>query len=147
MKNKIKILLIVLVVILIVIDQASKIIVTNNLKAPIGDSYMGLEVVSNTGMALGFAEGNKRNIVMTIFVLLIIGTFIKNQIERIDTRTAIAISLALAGGISNLIDRIFRNGVCDFIRIYTVTINLADIFVVVGWFLLIVALYEYTRKN
>ena len=99
-------------------------------------------------MALGFNEGNVKNILLTIFVLLIIIGFVKNQIERIDTKTMVAISLALAGGIGNLIDRFFRGGVLDFIRLYKLPIfNLADAFVVLGWILLVIFIIDFQRRN
>ena len=99
-------------------------------------------------MALGFNEGNIKNILLTIFVLLIIIRFVKNQIERIDTKTMVAISLVLAGGIGNLIDRFFRGGVLDFIKLYKLPIfNLSDVFVVLGWILLVIFIIDFTRKN
>lgn len=149
MKNKIIRLLVIVVTILIVVDQTSKLLVSNRLvNGSIGNEKFGLEITSNTGMAFGFNDGsNCKNIVLTIFILLIIATFIKNQLERIDTKTALALSFAISGGISNLIDRIFRGGVFDFIKFYNITFNLADIFVVLGWILLVVFLIDYSRKN
>lgn len=149
MKNKIIRLLVIVVTILIVVDQTSKLLVSNRLvNGSIGNEKFGLEITSNTGMAFGFNDGsNGKNIVLTIFILLIIVTFIKNQLERIDTKTALALSFAISGGISNLIDRIFRGGVFDFIKFYNITFNLADIFVVLGWILLVVFLIDYSRKN
>ena len=126
MKNKIVRGLLIIVITLIVIDQVSKILVSNFLKEPVGNEFVGLEIVTNTGMALGFNEGNIKNILLTIFVLLIIIRFVKNQIERIDTKTMVAISLVLAGGIGNLIDRFFRGGVLDFIKLYKLPISWAD---------------------
>ena len=123
MKNKIVRGLLIIVITLIVIDQVSKILVSNFLKEPVGNEFVGLEIVTNTGMALGFNEGNIKNILLTIFVLLIIIRFVKNQIERIDTKTMVAISLVLAGGIGNLIDRFFRGGVLDFIKLYKLPIS------------------------
>ena len=109
---------------------------------------MGLEIVHNTGMAFGFNDGNIKNIFLTIFVLLIVLNFVKNQIERIDNKTTIALSLVIAGGISNLIDRIFRGFVIDFIKIYKIpNFNFADICIVLGWGFLIVFLIDYTKKN
>ncbi len=148
MKNKIVRGLLIIVITLIVIDQVSKILVSNFLKEPVGNEFVGLEIVTNTGMALGFNEGNIKNILLTIFVLLIIIRFVKNQIERIDTKTMVAISLVLAGGIGNLIDRFFRGGVLDFIKLYKIPIfNLSDVFVVLGWILLVIFIIDFTRKN
>jgi signal peptidase II len=148
LKNKIVRGLLIIVITLIVIDQVSKILVSNFLKEPVGNEFVGLEIVTNTGMALGFNEGNIKNILLTIFVLLIIIRFVKNQIERIDTKTMVAISLVLAGGIGNLIDRFFRGGVLDFIKLYKLPIfNLSDVFVVLGWILLVIFIIDFTRKN
>ena len=76
MKNKIVRGLLIIVITLIVIDQVSKILVSNFLKEPVGNEFVGLEIVTNTGMALGFNEGNIKNILLTIFVLLIIIRFV-----------------------------------------------------------------------
>lgn len=147
MKNKIVRNIFILVILLIVIDQGSKIFIMDNLKQPIGNTVFGIEVVHNTGMAFGFNKGNTQNIFLTIFVLALIVWFIKNQIERIDLKTQIVLSVILAGGISNLLDRIFRGAIFDFIRIYKFPIfNIADIYVVIGWILLVLFLILYSKK-
>ncbi len=148
MKNKIIRLLVIVATILIIIDQASKILVTNILKGKsIGNENFGISITSNTGMAFGFNDGNGKNIFLSICILAVIISFIKNQLERIDTKTAVALSLAISGGISNLIDRLFRGGVFDFIRVFNITFNLADILIVLGWILLVIFLIDYSRKN
>lgn len=148
MKNKLVKIIVIIVVILIVIDQASKILISNFLKEPIGNDYFKFEIVNNTGMAFGFNDGNLKNIFLTICVLMIVIGFVKNQLERLDKKTAVSISLVLAGGISNLIDRIFRGSVLDFIKIYKFAVfNLADIFVVLGWVLIVVFLIDFSRKK
>ncbi len=147
MKNKTIKIMIIVVAILLIIDQTSKILVSSFVKQPIGNEYIGLEVTNNTGLAFGFNEGNTKNIFIMIGVIIIIIKFVINQIEQIDSKTAISISMALAGGIGNLIDRIFRGSVLDFIKIYKFPIfNFADICVVMGWILIIIFLIDYTRK-
>lgn len=147
MKNKTIRLIVIIVTILILIDQVSKILVCNFVQNPIGNEYFKLEIVNNTGMAFGFNDGNTKNIFIMLFVIIIIIRFIKNQIELMDIRTSIAISMVLAGGLGNLIDRIFRGFVLDFIKIYKFPIfNFADAFVVIGGILMIIFLVQFTRK-
>jgi signal peptidase II len=147
MKNKVVRLILILAILVIIIDQASKLLVTKFVTEPIGNDFLKIEVTNNTGMAFGFNEGNFKNICLTIFVLIIIISFVKNQMERIDTKTAIAVSMALGGGFSNLIDRFIRGGVLDFIKIYKfAVINVADIIIVCGWVLIIVCLIDFSKK-
>ena len=148
MKNKIIRLIIVLAIAVIVIDQVSKLfIINNNFYLEIG-GFIKIEQTLNTGMALGLNEGNYRNAIIMILVLAVVVAFIKNQIDRIDTKTAVSVGLILGGGLSNLLDRFTRKGVVDFISIYKFpTVNLADCFVFVGWILFIVFLVMYTRKK
>ena len=147
MKNKIVKSILLLVILLVIIDQGSKILITQLVKQPLGNEFIGLEIVNNTGMALGFNEGNIKNIVLSVCVLILIMWFIKNQGDRIDDKTKIALSIVIAGGISNLIDRIFRGAVLDFLKIYKFPIfNVADIYVVIGWILLVIFLIQYSKK-
>lgn len=148
MKNKTVKLIVVLVTILVIIDQVSKILVTNLIDGQVGNEYIGLQITNNTGLAFGFNDGsNVKNIFLMIFVLLIVIRFVKNQIELIDTKTAISLSMILSGGIGNLLDRIFRGAVVDFIKIFKFPIfNIADCLIVVGTILLIIFLVIFTRK-
>lgn len=148
MKDKIIRVSVIIVVLLILLDQISKILITRFIAEPIGNEFVGIQIVNNTGMALGFNEGNGKNIFLTIFVLGIIMVFMKNQSEQIDNKTRLSLLFVIAGGISNLIDRIFRGAVLDFIKLYKLPVfNIADLYVVIGWVLLIVFLIIYSRKK
>ena len=147
MKNKIIKIIVIISILLIIVDQTSKVLIDKFINEPIGNEYFKIEIVNNTGMAFGFNEGNGKNIFLTICVLVIIINFIRTQIERIDVKTSIALSFVLAGGISNLIDRIIRGSIFDFIKIYKFPIfNFADMCIVIGWILLIVFLAIYSKK-
>lgn len=147
MKNKTIRLIIIIATIIVVIDQLSKFLLTNYLNTSIGNIIFKLEMVENTGMAFGFNEGNTKNIFLMIIVLGMMISFIKKQIERIDKKTSIALAMAMGGGISNLIDRIFRGYVLDFIRIYKFPVfNIADACVIIGWILLIIFLIDFSKK-
>ena len=146
-KNKIIQLMVIIASILILIDQITKIIITAKYEMPIGTGIIGITLVENTGMAFGFNSGNTKNIILTMLILGIIINFIRNQKDRIDTKTAVAISLILAGGISNLIDRIVRGGIVDFIDVKNFAIfNVADCYIFVGGILLVVFLIKFNKK-
>lgn len=139
MKNKIIKIVVIVCLIVLIFDQGSKFLAIK---------YFPNAITENTGMAFGFNDGNAKNIFLTIIILFIMISFLRNQKNELDTKTIIAVSLAFGGGFSNLIDRIFRGGVLDFIQIWKFpTFNVADICVCVAWILLIVFLIIYTNKK
>ena len=146
MKNKILKIVIIISIIVIIIDQGTKLIITKF--DGFGNEAFGIVVTENTGMAFGFNDGNVKNIVLTIFVLGLLISFLKNQKEQLDTKTTIAISLAVGGGFSNLIDRFFRGGVLDFISILKFPkFNVADICICTAWILIVIFLIFYSSKK
>lgn len=148
MKNKTVRLIVILVIILVLLDQVSKLVVSNLSELPSINDSVKFEITTNTGLAFGFNDGsNVKNMFIMAFVLAIVIRFIINQIELIDTKTAVALSMVLSGGVSNLIDRIFRGAVLDFIKIYKFPIfNIADVLVIIGAILLVIFLVIFTRK-
>ena len=84
--------------------------------------------------------------ILTFVILLLIVNFIRTQKEMIDTKTSVALGFILAGGISNLIDRIIRGGVMDFIQVKNFAVfNLADSYVVIGWILIVIFLIKFNQ--
>lgn len=107
-----------------------------------------LQYAENQGafLSLGAAiPENMRYLLLTCmvagFLLFLLSYLIKS--ERIKNSTTVALSLILAGGAGNLIDRIFNAGrVIDFINIgvgsvRTGVFNIADIAITIGtiWFI------------
>lgn len=146
-KNNIVKLIFLITIFLITIDQISKFIIQYKYSEQnIENLIFKIELVQNEGIAFGLNSGNTKNIILTIFILLIIIHFIKTKKHIIDKKTAIAISLILAGGISNLLDRIFKGAVVDFIKIDKFAIfNLADCYIVIGWILFIIFLIIFNK--
>lgn len=152
------ILVVILIISLIVIDQITKFYAVTNLQDGGKDliqNVLSFSYVENTGGAFGFGYNNTFSfIVSNIVVLGLLIKFLVSQNERIDTKTLITISIVLAGGFSNLIDRIFRGYVVDFIKIFPgstfPSINIADMCIVLGWvvlvYLIVMNLFK-TRKE
>ena len=108
--------------------------------------------VENTGAAFSVGQGNVvQYIIISSIVLGIIIRFLILQFEKIDCVTKIMLCLVLAGGISNLIDRIFRRFVLDYIDIgqllFFPIFNIADAYIVVGWIILVALTIRYTLKE
>ena len=75
-------------------------------------------------------------IIVSIIVIVIITKFIISKKDEAPINIQIALSLILAGGIGNLIDRTIRGFVIDFIDFSPLIkypiFNIADIYIVVG---------------
>lgn len=149
-------MIIILSIIFIIIDQLSKIIIVNNLtnnkSIEVIKSFFYLTYTNNKGAAFSILTG--RRILLILVALIVIGVLIyyviKNKIEGKVNK--IALSLVIGGSIGNLIDRILRGAVVDFIDIkifgYNFPIfNLADTFIVIGVFLLIIEMFRKEHKN
>ena len=131
-------IIIILSIILLIIDQVSKIIVTLKYTVPIEGKFLSINLIQNEGIAFGMNDGNNKNIALTLIVLLIVVNFIVKQIDKISIPNVIAVSLIFTGGISNLIDRIFRGGVVDFLKVTKFAIfNIADCYIVLGWIMMV----------
>lgn len=108
--------------------------------------------VENTGGAYGIGSNNIVTfIVINIIIISVFMKFIISRINEINIKELSAMSLIIAGGIGNLIDRIFRGYVIDFIDINPVfkypVFNIADICVVVGCIIIAIDLIASTIKS
>lgn len=139
--------IIILGVIFLIIDQASKLLVIKLLNP--GDSitiiknFFYIKYTNNTGAAFSILLGKR--IFLIVVAILIIGILLyyikKNKVD--GKLNIIAFSLIIGGSLGNLIDRIVRGYVVDFISIklgsYNFPIfNVADTLIVVGVFLLLI---------
>ncbi|MDO5556100.1 MAG: signal peptidase II [Clostridia bacterium] len=154
-KNK-KILIIILVLIIsISIDQIIKAIVVNNLYKSSTDIFEGvlsLTYIENTGGAFGIGSNSIiMFIIVNIIVIAITARFLLLKKEHINNHILISLALILSGGIGNLIDRIFRGHVIDYIDFNALikypVFNFADICVVVGCAIIIISIICSTRTK
>ncbi len=113
------------------------------------DDFVRLQYAENRGIMLSIGAALSPEVRFWIFTvvvgLLLIGmlvyAFLNRSLDRLQT---VAWSLIVSGGLGNLIDRMFREGVViDFVSIgfgvvRTAVFNLADVLVFAGVFLLLI---------
>lgn len=142
------------VVLLVVIDQLTKYLIITNLK-PINavtviDGILQFRYVENTGAAFGIFS-DKTEILSVFTAIIIAAGFIYLLFGKIDSKlNAVAWIFILAGGAGNLIDRVFRGFVVDFIEMLFVdyaVFNVADCFVTIGAVLLVLYVLLDTLKD
>lgn len=136
--NKEKILLISIALIIIIIDQGVKIWIQKADEVNIIPEILKFKVSQNTNAAYGIGSNSTMMYIATNLVILgVIFKFITTQNQFVDKKLKIFLSFILAGGISNVLDRITRGYVVEFIEIGQNNkfpiFNVADIFVLIGW--------------
>ena len=151
MKNKKYVIMIIIIILLIFIDQGTKLFVANNFSdnQVLIEKVLSVEKVENRGFAFGFNKENVQNIFLSVLVLFIIIKFIIKNDKQTNMLVIICLSMIIAGGIGNLIDRIFRGAVFDFIKLGIAfpIFNFADIFIFIGWIIYLIYLLIFAFKT
>ena len=144
-------LCILIILIGIGIDQLSKLYAVKVLATlttmPIIPNVFHLTYIENDGAAFSIFSGKQTFlIIITIIAIVIIGIILfAIPKKKKYFLTNFAFSLILSGAIGNLIDRIRFNYVVDFFDFRLIgfaIFNIADCFVVIGCFLLILAIWR-----
>lgn len=138
-------------IMLVCVDQIAKILVVNNLnKFPMQviKNFINFNYCENRGVAFSIGNGNVFLFII-LNIILICGLIIyyeKNK-KEFNKFSKYSIALVIGGGCSNLLDRIFRGYVVDFIDISELfnfpVFNIADIFIVLG----VISLLIITIRN
>ena len=120
----------------VVVDQAAKFA-----------ALKFLDTTCNQGIAFGIGFGDFSLVIPAAVVVLVSYLFVKEK----RVRNKYALALILGGGISNLVDRIARGCVVDFIPwplfSQLPAFNLADAAISVGVGLLVVSYVKNSRNN
>ena len=130
-------------IIIVIIDQLSKFLVIDK-NISIIPNFIEFNYTQNTGGAFGIG---RINFILIISIIIIIGIIVFLIKENTKITNYIPFVLLLSGSIGNLIDRIFKGYVIDFIDINILdfpNFNIADISIVSG---VIVLLYIILLKS
>ena len=139
-------MMILLIVIFLGIDIVSKLLISKIFKVNesivIIKDFFNITYVRNTGAAWSILSGFRIGLVIVSLVIIgfIVYYVYKNKISSMMEK--IGYSMILGGALGNLLDRIFYGYVIDFLDFkifgYNYPVfNLADTFIVIGVFMLI----------
>ena len=135
----------------IIIDQIIKFIINNNINLydqnTIIDNFFNLTNVRNYGAAWSILTGS-RIMLIIVTILIMIGLyyfFIRK--EKLKKYEKVIYGFLYGGIIGNLIDRIFRGYVIDYLEFYIFgysfpVFNLADILIVISMFFIIISVIK-----
>ncbi|MFP4344455.1 MAG: signal peptidase II [Anaerolineales bacterium] len=144
----------------LIADQLSKLWVIRNLELyvptdifPWLSSILSFTRLTNTGVAFGLLPqfGDFFTLLSAVVILVII--FFYRTLEVDDSLTHLALGLQIGGALGNLVDRLFRGFVVDFIDVnfwpleHWPVFNIADAAIVVGVGLLLVSTWLQERDQ
>lgn len=129
-----------IIIISILIDQITKYFacgLSESIK--IIPNLLSFAYVENHGAVFGIMQGSNYILaIISLAICIAIGVYIYKANKK-KSKVHFAWYMILAGGLGNLIDRVIRGYVVDFIATpFIATFNIADSLVVIGVFLLLI---------
>lgn len=134
-------------VICLLLDQVSKLFITNNLilneSYTIINNFFNITLVHNDGAAWSILSGNRLLLIIISFIALFIIYFLFIRNKKLTKIETIIYGMLIGGIIGNLIDRILYGYVIDFFdfKIFSYNypvFNIADCCIVIAAILLII---------
>lgn len=149
-------IIIILSLIFFFIDYVSKYVIINNLPLGISkkviNNFFYITHINNEGAAFSILNGKTifLIIISIIIIVMLINYVRKNSIK--DKLSVVSISLVIGGSLGNLLDRITKGYVIDFLDFHIFgynfpIFNIADTFITVGVFLLFISLNRKEKKD
>ena len=149
---------IIIIFVCVGMDQLTKLFAINNLRdladeIPVINKVFGLYYVENKGISFSMLSSKMALIIIitSIIMLILIYVMIRTPKTKYFMPFSIVLSVIVGGAAGNMIDRIFRGFVIDFIMLDFINFpifNVADIFVCVGLFILVILIiFKYKDKD
>ena len=137
-------------ILIFLIDQFTKYLIFYNKKLIINKDFLlfKLDFVKNYGAAFNIFSGSRifLTLISIIFSILLIYLILrKNTLNLFDLYSY---SFILGGTIGNVIDRIYKGFVVDFINLNIINFpvfNIADISINIGFFFLLYNIFKINR--
>lgn len=135
--------------IIVILDQLSKMLMLNT-EITIIPNFLNFTYTQNIGIAFGIGNNMLAILIINVIILTSILVFLVLKRKKLDNITYTGLILILAGGMSNMIDRIFNGYVIDFIDVNIFNFphfNIADISIVVGIIILFITIFKSFDEN
>ena len=143
MKEKQKKIIIILIMVLLVIDQILKIFIYKTNIQIITENGWGIGVLNNIK-----TENNLAYILVSIVAVIALIRYIKSNNTYIKMDSRVILSFAIAGAISNAIDRVWNGGTINYINIPNFSaLNLSYVYFIITWIGMAVILTKYTSDR
>jgi signal peptidase II len=146
----------IIALIVLIVDQWTKWLVVKKMELresiPLINDFLFLTSHRNKGAAFGILQGQMW-LFFIITVVVVVGIVYYMKTYRENKPLGIALGLILGGAIGNLIDRVWRGEVVDFIDVLIINydfpiFNVADSALVIGVGLIfILTLFEGKKKG
>ncbi len=133
-----------MIIILLFLDQLIKYLIVKNMyigeEITIIRNFLNITYVTNNGAAFNILSGNT---IFLIALAIIVIIYIIKNIKNLEKKERIIYEILISGILGNLIDRIFRGYVIDYIafKIFGIEMaifNLADTYIVCSCILLLI---------
>ena len=137
----------IIAIICFLIDFISKLLVTSNLEVGTGfeviSGFFSISYIRNTGAAWGMLSNGTLVLAIVSIVFLVLAIKYIYDLKYISKLSVISYGMFIGGIIGNLVDRVFRNYVIDFLNFnifgYDFPVfNIADCFIVISIFLIVI---------
>jgi signal peptidase II len=135
---------VIYLILMVVLDQITKFLIINNVSFfsshTLIPHLLYITRVENRGIAFSLLENKRLIFIPFTIILLLVFAYIFNKTKSGFLK--ISLVLIVGGAIGNLLDRIFRGYVVDFLEFHfssttSPIFNIADIFIIIGTLLLV----------
>ena len=143
MKPKEKKIITILIIALILVDQILKIVLFKTNIILINASGWGIGVIDNSK-----TDNNIAYILISIIAVMMLVRYINSNNTFIKTNSRVILSFAIAGAISNAIDRVWNGSTINYINFPNFSsLNLSYVYFIITWIGMAVILTRYTRNR
>ena len=148
----------IIIFVIFILDRLSKLYVIyldkiNNSSEIFSSKFLNIYLIWNEGIAFGllsFEKDNLYNILTALIIIIIL--FLLFLIIRSTGLKKYSLTMVIGGALGNVFDRIYSKAVPDFIDFHVgnfhwFIFNIADIFITIGVFLMILLELIDNNKN